>query len=110
MREIDFLVPLPRGATSGTLGSISVSAPSGASLDDVRAGGRVVLLPQDALVPAAALSFSAWIPSGDERAFSGTASARYEPSVIVGATYSRWLWTLSLGRRFQPETPGALIG
>lgn len=108
--DIDFPFTLSQGGTSGTLGGTSVVAPSGATLNDVRAGGRVALLRQDGGVPGAGLAFSAWLPTGDATAFAGAGSARYAPSLIVGADYSRFLWSATVGRRFQHERAGELIG
>ena len=108
--DIDFPFTVSQGGTSGSLGGVSVVAPSGATLNDVRAGARVVLLRQDRGIPAAALAFSAWFPTGDAESFTGGGSARYAPSLIVGADYSRFLWSATLGRRFQRERAGQLIG
>ena len=108
--DIDFPFTLGQGGTTGTLGGASVVAPSGAALNDVRAGARVALLRQDGGVPAVALAFSAWLPTGDAESFAGGGTARYAPALIVGADYRRFLWSATLGRRFQRERPGALIG
>lgn len=108
--DLDFPFTLGQGGTSGTLAGVSVVAPSGAALNDVRAGGRVVLLRQNGGIPAAALAFSAWFPTGDAESFAGGGSARYAPSLIVGADYRRFVWSATLGRRFQRERVGQLIG
>jgi OmpA-OmpF porin, OOP family len=108
--DIDFPFTLSQGGTTGSLAGVSVVAPSGATLNDVRVGGRVVLLRQDGGAPAAALSFSAWVPTGDAESFAGGGSARYAPSLIVGADYGRFLWSTTLGRRFQSERAGQLLG
>jgi outer membrane protein OmpA-like peptidoglycan-associated protein len=57
-----------------------------------------------------ALAVSTWIPSGDAEAFTGGGSPRYAPSLIVGADYRRFLWSATLGGRFQKERVGQLIG
>lgn len=108
--DIDFPFTLSQGGTTGSLLGTSVVAPSGATLNDIRAGGRVVLLKQDGGLPAAALSLSAWIPSGDAEAFAGGGSARYAPSLIVGADYRRFVWSATLGGRFQKERAEQLMG
>ena len=108
--DIDFPFTLSQGGTTGSLLGTSVVAPSGATLNDVRAGGRVVLLKQDGAVPAAALALSTWIPTGDAESFAGGGSARYAPSLIVGADYRRFLWSATLGGRFQKERAAQLIG
>jgi OmpA-OmpF porin, OOP family len=108
--DIDVPFTLHQSGTSVSIGRAQVTSPSGASVNDVRAGARVQVLRQDGLLPAAAMAFSAWIPSGDEHAFAGSASARFEPQVIVGAKHPHVLWSLSLGLRFQPPATGSLIG
>jgi len=108
--ELDLPFTLAQGGTTGVLAGTSVEAPSGASLNDIRASGRLALLRQDGGIPAAALSFAAWIPSGDAASFAGGGAARYAPALIVGADYGRVLWSATLGRRFQTERPGQLLG
>ena len=108
--DVDLPFTLSQGGTTGSLLGTNVVAPSGATLNDVRAGGRVVLLKQDGAVPAVALSLSAWIPSGDAEAFAGGGSARYAPALIVGADYRRFLWSATLGGRFQKESAEQLMG
>lgn len=108
--EADLPVMLDQRGASGTLGEVSAVAVTGAGIDDLRLGGRVVLLRQDGLVPAAAASLSAWIPTGSPGAFTGSGVLRLEPEVLVGATYARVLWALSIGRRLQPQVTGALLG
>jgi outer membrane protein OmpA-like peptidoglycan-associated protein len=108
--DIDFPLTLGQGGTTGSLSSVSVTAPSGATFNDVRAGGRVVLLRQNGGLPAASLAFSAWFPTGDAESFAGGGTARYAPSLIVSADYRRFLWSATLGRRFQRERVGQLIG
>lgn len=108
--ELDVPVTLHQGGESGTVGGTSVVAPRAASFNDVRAGARVALLKQSGLVPAAALSFTVWLPSGDPSQFSGSASARFAPAITLGADYGRWLWTVNVGRRLQPESSDLLIG
>jgi outer membrane protein OmpA-like peptidoglycan-associated protein len=108
--DIDFPFTLSQGGTTGTLLGTPAVAPSGATLDDVRAGARVALLRQDGGIPGVALAFSAWLPTGDAASFAGAGTARYAPSLIVGADYSRFLWSATFGRRFQRERAGQLIG
>ncbi len=108
--EADIPATLSEGGTSGTLGGIAVTSPSGAKLNDLRLGARVALLHQDGWLPAVGLSFSVWAPTGDETAFTGSPTTRYAPSLIVGATYRRVVWSAFVGRRFQSESTSALLG
>jgi outer membrane protein OmpA-like peptidoglycan-associated protein len=108
--EMDLPVTLSEGGTSGTLGGIAVTAPAGTKVNDLRVGGRVALLHQDGWLPAVGLSFSVWAPTGDAEAFTGSPATRYAPSLIVGATYRRVVWSAFVGRRFQSETSSALLG
>jgi outer membrane protein OmpA-like peptidoglycan-associated protein len=108
--DLDFPFTLSEGGTSGNLLGTSVAAPSGATLNDVRAGGRVQLFRQHGFVPSAALAFSAWFPTGDARSFTGAGTARYAPSILLGAESRHLVWSATFGRRFQRERPGQLIG
>lgn len=108
--DIDLPFTLSQGGTTGSLLGTSVVAPAGATLNDVRVGGRVALLKQDGALPAASLAFSAWIPSGDAESFAGGGSARYAPSLIFGADYRRFVWSATLGGRFQKESAAQLMG
>ena len=65
--KIDLEVPvlLAEGGTSGTLGSFAVTSPAGAHVGDVRIGARGVVLHQHEWVPAAAITFDVWAPTGN---------------------------------------------
>ncbi|EYF06517.1 OmpA family protein [Chondromyces apiculatus DSM 436] len=108
--DLDVPVTVEQGGTSGTLGTQTVTAPSGAQAGDLRVGGRVALLGQDGAVPAAALRMSVWLPGGGARAFSGTESARFAPALVVGGEYPRWLWSATFGGRFVPASEESLTG
>jgi OOP family OmpA-OmpF porin len=108
--DVDVPVTLSQGGSSGKLGDVVVTSPSGATLNDLRFGARVALLHQQGWVPAVGLSFSVWAPTGDEAAFTGSPTARYAPSLIVGATHRRFVWSAFLGRRFQAEASNAVVG
>ena len=108
--DIDFPFTLSEGGTSGKLLGTSVSAPSGATLNDVRASARVQLFRQHGYVPSAALAFSAWFPTGAAESFTGGGTTRYAPSIILGAESRHLVWSATFGRRFQRERPGQLIG
>ncbi len=111
-RRLELAVDLPfaiaEGGQSGSIGPVSVTAPHGAALADLRAGGRLLLLRQQGLVPAASLAFSVWVPIGGD--YSGSGTARYQPAIIVGGRYSHFVWTATMGARFQSESSDALIG
>ena len=85
-------------------------SPSGLSFNDLRSSARVELFHQRDSIPSVALSMGLWLPSGNEAKLTGSGSMRYAPSVIVGGTSLRYLWSVTLGRRFQPESPDALLG
>jgi outer membrane protein OmpA-like peptidoglycan-associated protein len=108
--DLDVPVTLAEGGSSGKLGNVSVPVPSGAGVDDLRLSLRGALLHQRGFVPAAAIAFSLWMPSGNATSFTGAGVIRYQPGVVIGAEYTHFLWTASVGARFQPETAGALIG
>ena len=58
--------------------------------------------------PSASIGASVWLPTGDDRAYTGTGKARFAPSLAVGAEGSRFVWGLSASRRFDPG--GGLLG
>ncbi|WP_437799883.1 OmpA family protein [Sorangium sp. So ce693] len=109
--DLDAPFVLEQGGASGALGGIRVTAPAGgATLADLQAGGRVTLLPQEGLRPAAALGLSVWLPTGDEAAFAGAGAVRYAPRVIVGAEHPGFRWSASAGGRFQKASSDSLTG
>ncbi|WP_437929541.1 OmpA family protein [Sorangium sp. So ce291] len=109
--DLDAPLVLDQGGASGAVGGISVAAPAGGvSLGDLQVGGRVALLPQQGLRPAAALGLSVWLPTGDEAAFSGAGAVRYAPRVLVGGEHPGFLWAASAGGRFQQDSGDSLTG
>ncbi|WP_437782855.1 OmpA family protein [Sorangium sp. So ce1097] len=109
--DLDAPLVLDQGGASPALGDIRVAAPTGGvSIADLQVGGRVTLLPQQGLRPAAALGLSVWLPTGDEEAFSGAGAVRYAPRVIVGAEDPGFRWAVSAGGRFQRATGDSLTG
>jgi OmpA-OmpF porin, OOP family len=108
--EIDLPATLTQGGSSGSVLGTSVVAPSGANLDDVRGGARVVLFRQTGLIPSAGLSFSAWFPSGKPASFGGGPGVRFAPALLVGGEYARWAWSAHFGRRFQSERVDQVMG
>lgn len=74
---------------------------AGAALGDLRLGARASLLPWRGAVPGAAVTLAAWLPTGDEQAYAGAASARYSLGVVIGAKPRRWRWGLGLTTRHQ---------
>jgi OmpA-OmpF porin, OOP family len=101
--DLDVPILLAEGGSSGSLGPFMVSAPGGAHVGDVRIGARVVLLHQHAYVPAAALTFSIWVPVGSAASFSGAGVIRYQPGLAVGAEYEHLVWGASVGTQFQGQ-------
>lgn len=85
-------------------------SPSGVSMNDLRTSARVELFHQRGSVPSVALAMGLWLPTGSESALTGAGSVRYAPSLIVGGTSLRYLWSVTLGRRFQPDSPDTLFG
>ena len=108
--DIDVPATLAQGGEAPPPEAARFPAPSGPSFNDLRTSGRVELFHQRGSVPSVALAMSLWLPTGNEGALTGAGSMRYAPSLIVGGTSLRYLWSVSLGRRFQPESPDALFG
>ncbi|WP_437735775.1 OmpA family protein [Sorangium sp. So ce1335] len=107
--DLDAPFVLDQGGASPSIGDIRVPSPAaGVALADLQVGGRVTLLPQEGLRPAAALGLSVWLPTGDEAAFAGAGAVRYAPRVIVGAEHAGFRWAASAGGRFQPASGDSL--
>jgi OmpA-OmpF porin, OOP family len=110
--KLDLEVPIlvGEGGTSGSIGEFAVTSPTGAHVGDVRVGARGVILHQHGLVPAAAITFDVWAPSGSQTAFAGAGVYRYQPGLVLGADYRHLVWGASVGTRFQPETTTGVSG
>ncbi|WP_438027884.1 OmpA family protein [Sorangium sp. So ce233] len=109
--DLDAPFVLDQGGAPPAIGEIRVPAPAGGiAVADLQVGGRVALLPQEGLRPAAALGLSVWLPTGDEAAFSGAGAVRYAPRVIVGAEHPGFRWAASAGGRFQQASGDSLTG
>jgi outer membrane protein OmpA-like peptidoglycan-associated protein len=108
--DLDMPATVAAGGVSGTLGTTSVTAPSGAAAGDLRAGVRFALLPQRGLVPGAALGLTVWAPVGSHTAFSGAGVIRAQPGISLGAEYTHLVWGASVGARFQPAADAAIGG
>jgi outer membrane protein OmpA-like peptidoglycan-associated protein len=108
--DLDIPATIAAGGTSGSLGNVSVTAPSGTAAGDLRVGLRAALLHQDGFVPAASLGFTVWAPVGNATSLSGAGVIRYQPTVSIGAEYAHFVWGASVGARFQGASSTSLIG
>jgi outer membrane protein OmpA-like peptidoglycan-associated protein len=108
--EVDAPFVLAEGGDSGAIANGTYAAPSGAHLGDVRVGGRVLVLRQAGALPAAAVGFTGWIPTGDPASFSGAFGPSFGPSVLVGAGFEHFLWSATLAERFQARADENLVG
>ncbi len=89
----------------------SFVSPSGPAMNDMRLGARMALLRQRGLIPAAAVAYSVWFPSGNADAYTSTGYIRHAPSIVFGAEIGRYAWSLTAGRRVQDSRRGTgLIG
>lgn len=89
----------------------SFVSPTGAAMNDVRLGARVVLLQQRGSIPAASVAYSVWFPSGNASAYTSTGFVRHSPSIIVGAEQPRYAWSVMAGQRVQDSRNGSgLLG
>lgn len=109
--KIDLDVPMTvdQGGDSPSAGGASVLSPSGFAMNDLRLGARLTAFEPGGYVPGAALAFSAFLPTGDASAFTGTGSPRFEPRLILGADYGRLVWSASIGRQLV-DASGGLAG
>ncbi len=110
--KLDLEVPvlLAEGGSSGSLGNFAVTSPGGAHVGDVRIGARAAVLHQHGMLPAAAITFDVWAPTGNQAAFAGAGVARYQPGLVIGAEYRYLVWGASAGTRFQPATTDGVVG
>lgn len=108
--DIDVPVMLAEGGESGAIGGSTRTAPSGAHFGDVRVSGRVLVLRQAGALPAAALAFAGWAPTGDPSSFSGAVGPAFGPSLLVGAGYDHFLWSAALAERFQARAAENVVG
>jgi OmpA-OmpF porin, OOP family len=100
--DLDIPVTVAQRGQSPPVEVDAFHAPSGASWNDLRFGARVELVRQDGALPSAAVGLTAWAPTGDADEYTGSGVFRYEPSLIIGGAYPRFVWSAALGRRFQP--------
>lgn len=99
--DVDVPAVASQGGETRAVGASRVSAPDGATLGDLRAGARFVLLPPSGGAPGVALSQRVFVPTGREASYASTGHVRVAPSVVVGADAGAWLWSLALGRTFR---------
>jgi len=85
----------------------SFPSPTGAAMNDVRLGARLVLARQRGKLPAASVGYAVWFPSGNAAEYTGTGSIRHAPSILLGAEYGRHVWSVQLARRAQDSGDGA---
>ncbi len=106
--DVDMPLTVDQGGDSPAAEGVALASPSGFAANDLRLGARFTALPPSGFVPGAALSFSAWVPTGDASAFTSTGSARFEPRLTIGAEH-RWLvYSASIGRMFGDPDAGLL--
>lgn len=108
--RLDVDVPLTLSQAGEFGGGAQFPSPGDASLNDIRGGLRLELLPQQGSYPAAALAFSAWLPTGNEAAYTGTGSTRFAPSIVLSHETSSLVWSATAGRRFESADAPGLLG
>ncbi|MEZ4315628.1 MAG: hypothetical protein R3F14_47035 [Polyangiaceae bacterium] len=101
--DLDVPMTVDQSGDSPTAAGVTIASPGGFAMNDLRLGARVTLLEEDGYLPAAALAFSAFLPTGDSTAFTGTGSARFEPRLILGADYGRVVWSASVARQLASD-------
>ncbi|MCU0659992.1 MAG: hypothetical protein MUF64_33405 [Polyangiaceae bacterium] len=99
-------VALSQGGEQAT--GLTLSAPGGAGLGDLRLGARAEVAEQEGWFPSVALGLSVWLPTASAGPFSGASGARVAPALTVSSLHPRFLWAASLQRRFQEPEPGSL--
>ncbi|MCA9595789.1 MAG: OmpA family protein [Myxococcales bacterium] len=99
--ELDAPFTLSQAGDSPTTAGTRFGSPSGAAFSDIRTGARLSLLSSEAV--AAAVSATAWWPSGDDGAYAGSGETRYGGAILLGGELGRWSWRSQLGRRVAPD-------
>ncbi|MCS6900114.1 MAG: hypothetical protein RMJ98_10650, partial [Myxococcales bacterium] len=97
-------VALSQGGEATREASLSLSAPGGTGLGDLRLGGRIEVAEQQGFFPSVALALSAWAPTSSAGPYSGAPGFRAAPALIVGAELPYLVWSASLARRFQKSS------
>jgi OmpA-OmpF porin, OOP family len=109
--ELALPMIISQGGEDADFATFRAAAPNGSAAGDLRLGARVELLRQAGLWPSAALSLSAWLPTGDSRNFAGAGAFRAAPGMVVGADYDVLAWSTHAAARIQPEADeGTLLG
>ncbi len=99
--SIDFpMVLLDRGDSVVTPG-LTIAAPSGAAVGDLRGGARFRLFGDRDAPIGLALAGYVFIPTGDDTKFAGTDSVRGNPSLALGGRVGPLLWGLNGGVMIQ---------
>lgn len=81
--NVNLPVSLITEGDSPTIGSLSLTSPSGAALGDLRLGARVRLLGEPSSAAVLSLAGSLWLPTGDSENFAGDGAVRGQPGLIL---------------------------
>lgn len=88
---------------------LDADAPPTSAAGDLRLGTRVEVLRQQGHAPSAALTVSAWLPTGDAAAYAGAGVFRVAPGVVLGADHGPVAWSTHLAARLQPSGDEATL-
>lgn len=99
---LDLAVPFTLNQAGDDRGARAFPSPHGSAVGDLRVGARATVLEGAGYWPSASIGASVWLPTGDDRAYTGTGKVRFAPSLSVGAEGPRFVWGLSASRRFDP--------
>lgn len=80
-------------------------SPRGAAFNDLRLGAGLQLWRQEGAWPGASVVGQVWLPSGDSAAYTSGGETRWGVKLNVGAERPRYLWRISVGRRYQAGDP-----
>lgn len=100
--KLDIDVPIALSqAGEASAPEVALGAPGSFGLGDLRLGARAGVAPQNGWIPAVAIALSVWLPTSNAGPYGGGSDARMAPTLLVGAEYPRFLWSVALSRRFQ---------
>jgi outer membrane protein OmpA-like peptidoglycan-associated protein len=109
--KLDVDVPVIVDQGGAALPTVDAAAPTATAIGDVRIGARLELLRQRGAWPAAALALDLWTPTATASAYVGTGSARFAPSIVVGAAGLHFAYGAWVAERLAADAGGSnLLG
>jgi len=102
--SVDFPIGLVNRGDDAASQGVTIDAPSGSALGDLRGGMRLRLYGDRKSPFGLALAGYVFAPTGDDDEFTSTGSVRGQPSLILGGRAGALLWGLNGGVMIQEHT------